>query len=145
MTSKRLSWIFLLALLATVPSLAVAQETKAPVSAGGDDQEPQHRAFDAATLFDPIGVPLLRISGPEYLQLGPRPKLRFRNDGTPGDLGGGAGAIGGIGPVSGGGGIAPPLPWVPGDEIPEPAVLALLVPAMALALRRHARRRATRA
>jgi hypothetical protein len=143
MTGKRLSLILLLALLGMVPAIATAQESQVPIAAGGDDQEPQHRAFDAATLFDPIGVPLLRISGPEYLHLGPRPKLRFRNDGTTSDLGG---AAGGIGTVGGGGGfgIAPPLPWVPGDEIPEPALLSLFVPAMWLALRRRAQRRVTR-
>jgi hypothetical protein len=149
MTSKFLLRFGFLLALAASPAVAAAPESQVPTGSGSGDQygggEPTHHGFDASTLFDPVGVPLLRISGPQYLHLGPRNKLRFRND-SGSDLGG---AAGGIGQVGGGGdstfGITPPLPWVPGEEIPEPALLTLFVPALWLVMRRRAQRQITRA
>jgi hypothetical protein len=115
-----------------------------PVSAasepasGGDESSPVATSFTAGSLFDPIGIPLLRSSGPYYLELGQHGKLRGG-----GGEGGGAYSTGGALPV---GNLAPelsfgaadPLPFTPTVAMPEPATLLLLAPAALLAWRRRA-------
>jgi hypothetical protein len=116
-------------------------------------------SFSAGALFDPVGNPLLRTSGPIYLELGARGKLR--GGGIAGDYGGGGGgysssggpgapgapggggppAIGNVNPELPLGGGGDPLGGIGPVAIPEPAALLLLAPGIALALRRRARAR----
>jgi hypothetical protein len=113
-------------------------------------------------LFDPVGTPILRASGPIYLELGARGKLRgggFAGDGGSGggggysDGGGGGGGVGGPGGGPGGPGLGNVNPVVPGGgggdplggigpvQVPEPASMLLLASGVALALRRRVRAR----
>jgi hypothetical protein len=134
-------------------SSAAPAPADAPSSASATDT-----SFAAGALFDPVGAPLLRTSGPLYLQLGVRNKLRHAGDpGFSGDSGGGgyAGGAGGAAGPGGGpaiGNVNPQLPVGSNGEpigsgvgpvasIPEPATLLLLGPAVAIALRRRARAR----
>ena len=93
-------------------------------------------------LFDPIGMPLLRTSGPLYLQLGERNKLRYVDSGAAGDVGTYS-YVGNLNPElpisAGGGDVIPGI--TPIAQIPEPATLLLLAPAAALAIRRRQRAR----
>jgi hypothetical protein len=129
---------------ATAPteSQAVTDERTAPASVS-----------DGVSIFDSLGMPLLRLSAPLYLQLGPHGKLRSLG-GDAGDGGGGGGGDSGSGgsgdignvsvqppgtgdPGTGGGGV-------PSVQIPEPATLGLLAPALFLALRRRIREKRVR-
>lgn len=150
MSGLLLRFVLLLGLFALVPAVAVAQDTPAPTESESSDEESEsestNRGFSAGSLFNPVGLPLLRVSGPQYLHLGLRPKLRFQ--GVNGDSGaseGGASSGGGAGlgsviDTGVGFGDADDLPWdVPG-QVPEPALLSLMVPAFWLAIRRRAQR-----
>jgi hypothetical protein len=128
------------------PTAAPADQASAPSQGSALDT-----SFTAASLFDPVGTPLLRTAGLHYLQLGVRNKLRhigggvdqgssgysyFAGGGAPG--GGGDGVIGNLMPeIQLGNGD--PLSALNPAYIPEPAALLLIAPGIALALRRRAR------
>ena len=105
-------------------------------------QAAQNTAQGYGDLFDPIGMPLLRTSGPLYLQLGERNKLRYVDSGSAGDVGTYS-YVGNLNPElpisAGGGDVIPGI--TPIAQIPEPATLLLLAPAAALAIRRRQRAR----
>jgi hypothetical protein len=131
----------------------------APAASGGSSSDTSYSAgggaaatatsFSAGALFDPVGTPLLRTSGPIYLELGARGKLR----GGGGDGGAGAGGdagyagaavapgIGNVNPLVPLGSGGDPLGGVGAVQVPEPASLLLLAPAAAIALRRRSRAR----
>jgi hypothetical protein len=75
-------------------------------AAQSSDEEDKQRAL-AESLFDAVGAPLMRISGPVYLQLGVRDKLRDLGRGSGGGASAGGGAAGslsgGTTPGTGGG------------------------------------------
>jgi hypothetical protein len=146
-----------------------------PVSAVAQSSEEAdgHPALAASSLFDAVGAPLMRISGPIYLQLGVRDKVRGLNNGSgdnPGASGSGAGSSGdapagsgtgtgggtdadgdsgdgsdsgGTIPIGGGDQTGDDGPPSDGDirDVPEPALLSLIIPGALLALRRRAQRR----
>jgi hypothetical protein len=109
-------------------------------------------SFTTSGLFDAVGLPLLQASAPLYLHLSDRPKLRNIGQGGGGGGGADAGSAGasgilfdpgaaGIGNVGFeyGQGTADPLPFTPPSLIPEPALLLLMAPALAFAVRRARR------
>lgn len=143
-----------------------------PVSAAAqanEEEEEERARANAPNLFDWDGAPLMRISGPVYLQLGVRDKLRglgngpgsgadaSSGDGSGADTGGGSGGdssySGGSGSGNDSGSDDDPVSGAePGSgddsdtgdgiqEVPEPALLSLIVPGVYLALRRRAARR----
>jgi hypothetical protein len=163
----RLTQVAQLALLLSfvVPAAAVAgpvtgqtaimgDAQNAPPPADGRESEQTQSsadAFSAGALFDGIGMPLLRLSAPIYLELPPHAKLRALGgeggeaggDGGGGDSGssGGDPGIGNVGiqVSTGPSGLGPTIL----TPIPEPATLALLAPAVFLAVRRRIRQKRT--
>jgi hypothetical protein len=142
----------------TDPLVAVVGDASDDRPQSAQEQASQ-TSFDASSLFDGLGLPFLRISAPMYLQLGPHSKLR--------EMGAGGGAGGGDSGDSGGTGIQEVFPGAGGSignvgvnlsdgivtggsggqttaQIPEPAMLFLLAPAIAVAVRRRMRGAHTR-
>ena len=113
-----------------------------------------------SSVFDADGTPMLQVSSPTYLHLGARRKLRFQDfgfNGPGGDNFPGNGPGNGDNPGNGDGDDGdgddgqPPPPVdgnpppggdnPPGQPVPEPATLLMLVPAAVLAIRRSRRAR----
>lgn len=99
----------------------------------------QQALLGASSLFDGVGLPLLRLSAPLYIQLGERGKVRSLGQGE--SLGSGAGnsvgsSIGNVVPAFNPG-TAAPLPGI--SQVPEAASLFLMAPALMFAVRRLAR------
>jgi hypothetical protein len=154
MTSRRLLAAFIVtAALGSSSASAGPITSYVPSSEAQNDapqqaqsqQNPNDPGSSFTALFDPIGVPMLRVLGPLYLQLGERNKLRFGGGSGVGDAGTysvGGPPIGNLNPQLPIVGGADPHPAVgPVAAIPEPATVLLLAPAVALALRRRARAR----
>lgn len=113
------------------------------------DPNSQPQAAAGEALFDAVGLPLLRMSAPIYLQLGDRSKLRAQGSGGGSDAvsasvseifasAGGAPIVGSTGPIN----VLPPSiinSPIPA-AIPEPGLLLLLAPAFVLGARRLRRR-----
>ena len=94
-------------------------------------------------LFDGMGLPLLRLSAPIYMQLGSRPKLRARGSGIAEEIPDTGSDMGNV--ISSSGlnltdGLVIPGPF--GDALthptaaPEPGAVLLVLPAIALLHRR---------
>lgn len=166
--SRLLQVLVVLAFLSVSPSWAgpvTGQPVTTPANPPADEAPPQVdqprvlAAFDASTLFDSSGLPLLRLSAPTYLQLDGRPKLKDlnppkiepivvkdepsnNNDNNSSDnssqlLPPPASVVADLGNVNAT--VPTNFSNVPGSvtQIPEPAALLLLAPAMLIALRRR--------
>jgi hypothetical protein len=154
--------VLLLSLTSAIPAVAdpvTGQSIAPPVdqpAAGTESQEDDERrrqaaALSAANIFDGIGLPLLRISAPIYVQLGERPKLRDQGGSASGDGGGFAPDMGNVGVEVGlnltDGLVLPgPLADLPlqVNQVPEPTAVWLLAPALLFALRRRLHSRVRR-
>jgi hypothetical protein len=135
------------------------QSPKPPASPLESRDEPRHPwETDGplfSSVFDADGMPMLQVSAPTYLHLGARRKLRFQDfgfnnpggDNFPGNGPGDPGENPGNDDDKGDGGDGQPPPDPPGNDnppsrsVPEPAMLLMLVPAAALAIRRSRRAR----
>lgn len=121
---------------APVPATTDASATTSS-DESASSEEPS--AIAASTLFDGVGLPLLRLSAPIYLSLGEHPKLRARgSEGIEEDFGMGNVSVSpGISLTTG---LVIPGPF--GDAlghplaVPEPSSLWLLLPAIAVVHRR---------
>lgn len=150
--------VSLLSLLVLVGVVSVSPADAGPVtgqavasvadeSGGSDESEqgvPSIAALNAVALFDFAGLPLLRMSAPIYVNPGVHGKLRG------GLMDDGAAAVGEIldsggSPAMGSVGVSPDITGDFGGPaaIPEPALLLLAAPALALGARRLARARAS--
>ena len=108
------------------------------------EQEAAAVAFDAAGLFDGVGLPLLRVSAPIYLQLDLSSQSGDAYGGA--DLasaGGGGGGLGNMSnPFGSSGGLSAASAQV--ASVPEPATLFMLAPGVALVARRVIAKRSRR-
>jgi hypothetical protein len=156
-TVSLLHLVLLMSLVAAVPRADAGPVTGSALlpavdnsaSAPARESQESSQAGSGSALFDAVGLPLLRMSAPIYLQLGARGKLRGS-----GLTDSNAAAVSEIFSDSGGGGstsstsdIAVSVPssivFNNGPRaVPEPATLLLVVPALAFGVRRIARRHA---
>ena len=165
MQSGRILGLAILTLALGSPAFAgpITGADTPPAASGApasSQDAPTATSFSQGALFDAVGTPLLRASGPIYLELGARGKLRGGGAAGDGGSGGGGGFVGGgvgaegvggiagpgvglgnVGPQFPGGGGGDPLGGVGVGQVPEPASLLLLAPGIVLAIRRRARSR----
>ena len=125
-------------------SVAAPTTTSDESGGGGTGSSTESSSSDDSSLaagealFDGMGLPLLRLSAPIYLQLGARPKLRANGSGIAEEL-----PMGNVSSSSGVNltdGLVIPGPF--GDALthpagaPEPGAVLLVLPAIALLHRR---------
>jgi hypothetical protein len=118
------------------PIATASEESSGGGEGSADDEETASApggtlafgGFDAGTLFDAMGLPMLRLSAPIYLTLGLSAPAETAPSGGGSDLGNV-------------GWTPPPIPLPPPPQsVPEPAALLLCLPGALLAMRRFARK-----
>jgi hypothetical protein len=121
------------------PASDQSVQSGSPTSSDGSSSDESSTSPSAGdTLFDGIGLPLLRLSAPIYMQLGMRPKLRSQGAGITEEFDmGNVSTSPALNLTSGlvipgpfGAALANPA------AVPEPTALWLLVPAVAVLQRR---------